>query len=156
MPATGLKVPPRGYQSLSRSAEAPDVMVSQSVHWTAAQQASLSLTNPRSLLKLIFIESVMPSNHLILCQPLLLLPSILSSIKVSGQSIGVSASTSVLPMKMQGLFLLGLTGLILAVQGTLKSLLQHHNSKYIIYVHISGNIFKYTHISVYYYTYTSS
>ena len=98
MPATGLKVPPRGYQSLSRSAEAPDVMVSQSVHWTAAQQASLSLTNPRSLLKLIFIESVMPSNHLILCQPLLLLPSILSSIKVSGQSIGVSASTSVLPM----------------------------------------------------------
>ena len=70
------------------------------------------------------------------------------------QSIGASAS--VLPMKMQGLFLLGLTGLILAVQGTLKSLLQHHNSKYIIYVHISGNIFKYTHISVYYYTYTSS
>ena len=110
-----MKLPSRGYQSLSHSAEAPNLMVSQSVQlveslshvrlfatpWTAAQQAFLSLTNARSLLKLIFIESVMPSDHLILGRPLLLLPSILSSIRVFGQSIGVSASTSVLPMNTQ-------------------------------------------------------
>ena len=70
--------------------------------WIAARQASLS-TNSQSLLKLMSIESVMPSNHLILCRPLLLLPSIFPSIRVfsneyvfciSGQSIGVSASPS--------------------------------------------------------------
>ena len=74
--------------------------------WTAAHQASLSFTISQSLLK-----SVMPSNHLILCCPLLLLPSIFPSIRffsnesvlsVSGQSIGVSASASVLPMNIQG------------------------------------------------------
>ena len=77
--------------------------------WTAALQASLSITNSWSLLKLTSIESVMPSNHLILCRPLLL-PSIFPSIRVfpvtqffasGGQSIGVSASTSVLPMNTQ-------------------------------------------------------
>ena len=72
--------------------------------WTAARQASLSITNSRSLLKLMSIESVMPSNHRILCRPLLL-PSIFPSIRVlfasSGQSIGVSASASVLPMNTQ-------------------------------------------------------
>ena len=77
---------------------------------TAAHQASLSITNSRSLLKLMSIESVMPSNHLILWHPLLLLPSIFPSIRVfsdesvllsGGQSIGVSASTSVLPMNIQ-------------------------------------------------------
>ena len=87
--------------------------------WTAAHQASLSITNSRSLLKLISIESVMPSHHLILCYPLLLY-SIFPIIRAfSNEStllkrwpnIGVSASTSVLPMK------------------TLKSLLQHHSSK---------------------------
>ena len=84
------------------------------------------------------IESVMPSNHLILCRPLLLLPPILPSIRVfssqlfasGGQSTGVSASASVLPMNTQDLFPLGCTGFdLLAVQGTLKSLLQHHSSK---------------------------
>ena len=74
--------------------------------WTAAHQASLSITSSQSSLKLMSIESVMPSNHLILCRPLLLLPSIFPSIRVfsndsalriSGQSFGVSASTSVLP-----------------------------------------------------------
>ena len=73
---------------------------------TAACQASLSITNSQSLLKLTFIESVMPSNHLILCHPLLLPPSIFPSIRFfqmsqlfasGGQSIGVSASASVLP-----------------------------------------------------------
>ena len=88
----------------------------------AACQASLSVTNYRCLLKLMSIDLVMPSNHLILCRPLLLLPSILSSIRVfflmsqffasGGQSIGVSASTSVIPMNIQDWFPLGWTGWI--------------------------------------------
>ena len=72
----------------------------------SARQASLSITNFWSLLKSMSIQSVMPSNHLILCHPLLLLPSIFPSIRVfsnesGGQSIGVSASASVLPMNMK-------------------------------------------------------
>ena len=79
--------------------------------WTAAHQASLSFTISWSLPKLMSIELVMPSNHLILCYPLLLLPSIFPSIRVfpmswllasGGQSIGASASASVLPMNIQG------------------------------------------------------
>ena len=78
--------------------------------WTAACQASLSITNSWSLLRLMSIKSVMPSNHLILCHPLLLLPSVFPSIRVfsnesafvsGGQSIGVAASKSVLPMNTQ-------------------------------------------------------
>ena len=89
--------------------------------WTAALQASLSITNSQSLLKLMSIELVMPSNHLILCHPLLLLPSIFPSIRVfsmnqffasGGQRIRVSASASVIPMNIQDRFPLGLTGLI--------------------------------------------
>ena len=87
--------------------------------WTAARQASLSFTISQSSLKLMSIESVMPSNHLILCCPLLLsifpaLGSLLMSqlFASSGQSIGAPASASVLPMNIQGLFLLELTGLI--------------------------------------------
>ena len=81
-------------------------------------QASLSITNSRSLLKLTPIESVMSSNHLILCHPLLLSPSIIPSIRVfanessGGQSIGVSASASILPMNIQDWFPLGWTGWI--------------------------------------------
>ena len=79
------------------------------IHIHAARQASLSITNPQSLPKFTSIESVMPSNPLILCRPLLLLPSIFSSIRVfsnesvksGGQRIGVSASASVLPMSLQ-------------------------------------------------------
>ena len=87
--------------------------------WTAAHQASLSFTISQSLLKLMSIESVMPSNHLILCHPLLFLPSASPSIGTSpmsqlftsgGQSIGASAL--VLPMTIQGYFPLGWTGLI--------------------------------------------
>ena len=99
------------------------VMSDSATPWTAAHQASLSITNSQSLLKLMLIESMMPSKHLILCRPLLLLPSILPSIRVlsneshflfpsGGQSIGVSASTSVLPMNIQDWFPLGWTGWI--------------------------------------------
>ena len=89
--------------------------------WTAALQASLSITNSQSLSKLMSIESVMPFNHLIFCHPLLLLPSIFPSIRVfqmshlfssGGQSIGASASTSVLPMNTQVWSPLGWTGWI--------------------------------------------
>ncbi|XDC71810.1 hypothetical protein R6Z07F_002983 [Ovis aries] len=73
--------------------------------WTAARQASLSITNSQSLFRLMSIELVMPSNHQILCCPRLLPPSIFPSIRVftneSGQSTGVSASASVLPMNIQ-------------------------------------------------------
>ena len=89
--------------------------------WTEARQASLSITTSQNLLKLMSIESVMPSNHLILCLPLLLLPSIFPSIRSflmsqffpsGGQSTGVSASASVLPMNIQDWFPLGWTGWI--------------------------------------------
>ena len=83
--------------------------------WIAACQASLSIINSQSLLKLISIESVMPSNHLILCRPLLLLPSIFPRVRVfwlqsclfasGGQTIGASASSSVLTMKFRVAFL---------------------------------------------------
>ena len=89
--------------------------------WTAACQASRSITNFWNLLKLMSIESVMPSNHLILCRPLLLPPSIFPSIRVfsneldfgiSGQRFGASASTSVLRMSIQDWFPSGRTGCI--------------------------------------------
>ena len=86
--------------------------------WTAARQASLSITNSRSLLKLMSIKSMMPSNHLILCHSLLLQPSIFPSIRVFYNesafciSIGVSASAWVLSMNIQGWFPLGWTGWI--------------------------------------------
>ena len=107
--------------------------------WIAARQASLSITNSPSSLKLTSIESVMPSSHLILCCPLLLcllyFPAS-GSFQMSqffasgGQSIGVSASASVLPMNIQDWFPFRIDWLdLFAVQGTLKSLLQHHSSK---------------------------
>ena len=79
--------------------------------WTTVCQASLSINNPQSLPKLMFIESVMPSNHLILCCPLLLLPSIqISQLFASvGQNIGVSSSTLLLPVDTQDWFPLGWT-----------------------------------------------
>ena len=91
------------------------------IPWTAAQQASLSITNSWSLLQLTSIESVMTSTHLILCHPLLLLPSILPNIRVFSNesvlcirwpSIGVSASVSVFPMNIQDWFPLGWTSWI--------------------------------------------
>ena len=99
--------------------------------WTTARQASLSITNSRSLFRLISIE-LMPSNHLILCHPLLLPASGSFQMRQpfisGGQSI--RASASVLPMDIQDWFPLGWTGYIsFAVQGTLKNLLQHHIAK---------------------------
>ena len=107
--------------------------------WTTASQASLSITNSRSLLKLISIESVMPSNHLILCHPFLLPPSIFPSIRVfSNESVLPirwtkywSFSFSISPSnEYSGLISFRMDWLdSLAIQGTLKSLLQHHSSK---------------------------
>ena len=107
--------------------------------WTAACQAFLSITISHSLLKLMSIESVMLSNHLVLCHPLLLLPSIFPSIRVSSNESALHIrwpkywrfSFSISPSNQYS----GLSSFridwfdLLAVQGTLKSLLQHHSSK---------------------------
>ena len=108
--------------------------------WTAAHQASLSITNSWGLLKLMSIELVMPSNHLILCCPLLLLPSTFSSIRVfSNESIlhirwPKYWSFSISPSnENSGLNSFRMDWLdLLVLQGTLKSLLQHHHSKALI------------------------
>ena len=116
-------------QLLPKYFRTPAVQFSRSVvsnslwpPWTAAHQASLSITNSQSLLRLMSIESLMPSNHLILCRPLLLLPSIFPSIRVFSNesalcirwpSVGVSVSASELPMNIQDWFPLGWTGWIL-------------------------------------------
>ena len=107
--------------------------------WTAVSQAFLSFTIWKSLLKLMSIESVMPSNHLILCCLLLLLPSICPSIRVFSNESALSIrwpkywsfSFSISPSNEHpGLISFRMDGLdLLAVQGTLKSLLQHHSSK---------------------------
>ena len=107
--------------------------------WIAARQASLSITNSQSSLRLTSIESVMPSSHLILCRPLLLLPPIPPSIRVFSNESTLhmkwpkywSFSFSIIPSKeLPGLSSFRMDWLdLLAVQGTLKSLLQHHTSK---------------------------
>ena len=107
--------------------------------WIAARQASLSITNSRSWLKLMSIESVMPSNYLILCRPLLLLPSIFPSIRGFSNESTLhmrwpkywSFSFSISPSnEYSGLISFRMDWLdLLTVQGTLKSLLQHHSSK---------------------------
>ena len=104
--------------------------------WTTARHASLSITNSWSLLKLMSIESVMPSNHLILCRPLLLPPSIFPSIRVTSNESALcirwpkywSFSFSISPSnEYSGLISFRIDWMdLLAVQGTLKSLLQHH------------------------------
>ena len=114
-------------------------MSNSATPWTAARQASLSIANTQSLLKLMSIELVMPSNHLILCRSLLLPPSIFLSIRVfSSESVlcirwpkywSFSFNTSP-SNEYSGLISLRMDWLdLLAVQGTLKSLLQHHSSK---------------------------
>ena len=112
--------------------------------WTAARQASLSLTNSWSLLKLVSVESVMPSNHLILCHPLLLLLSVFPSIRVFSSESALhirwpkywSSSFNISPSsEHSGLIAFRMDWLdLLAVQGTLKSLLQHHSSKVSIFL----------------------
>ena len=123
--------------------------------WTAACQASLSITNFRSLLKLMSIKSVMPSNHLTLCRPLLLLPSVFPSIRVISDksalhirwpkywtfSFSISPSneySELISFRMDWLDLP-------AVQGTLKSLLQHHISKASILWHSAFFIVQLSH-----------
>ena len=113
--------------------------------WIIARQASLSITNSRSLLKLMSIESVMPSSHLILCHPLLLLPPIPPRIRVFSNESTLcmrlpkywSYSFSISPpSEHPGLISFRMDWLdLLAVQGTLKSLLQHHSSRASIFWH---------------------
>ena len=125
--------------------------------WTTACQTSLSITNSHTLFKLMSIESVMPSNHLILCHPLLLPPLIFPSIRVfSNESVLCirwpkywSFSFSISPSnEYLGLISFRMDWLdLLAVQGTLKSLLQHHSSKASIlrcsaFFNISGTLLK--------------
>ena len=123
--------------------------------WTATCQASLSITNSWSLIKLMSIESVMPSSHLILCRPFLLLPSIFPSIRVfSNESVfcirwpkywrfrfSISPSneySGLISFRIDWLYLL-------AIQGTLKSLLQHHSSKASILWHLAFFIVQLSH-----------
>ena len=106
--------------------------------WTAAHQASLSITNPQGLLKLMSIESMMPSNHLLLCHPLLLPSSIFPSIKVFSNELALrirwlkywSFSFSISPSNEYSGLSFRMDWLdLLAVQGTLTSIPQHHSSK---------------------------
>ena len=123
--------------------------------WTVARQASLSIRNSQNLIKLMTVESVMPSNHLILCHPFLLLPSIFPRIRVFAKesvlcirwpkywsfSFNISPSnehSGLIPFRMDWLGLL-------TVQGTLKSLLQHHGSKAPILWHLSFFVVQLSH-----------
>ena len=125
------------------------------IPWTAARQAFLSITNSRSLLKLMSIMSVMPSNHLILYCPLFLWPSIFPSIRIfSNESVlhirwpkYWSFSFSISPSNdYSGLISFGIDWLdLLAVQGTLKSLLQHHSSKASILQHSAFFVVQLSH-----------
>ena len=123
--------------------------------WTAARQASLSITNSWHLLKLMSIASVMPSSHLILCHPLLLQPSVFPKIRVFSNesalcirwpkywnfSFSISLSNEYL-----GLISIRMAWLdLLAVQGTLKSLLQHHSTKTSILRHSAFFIVQLSH-----------
>ena len=123
--------------------------------WTVAPQASLSITNSQSILKLMSIESVMPSNHLILCRPLLLLPSVFPSIRVfSNESLlhirwpeYWSFSFSISPSNEYSRLISFRIDLLdlLAVQGTLKSLLQYYSSKASILQHTAFFIVQLSH-----------
>ena len=123
--------------------------------WTAARQASLSITNSWSMLKLMSIKLVMPSNHLNLCRPLLLLPSIFPNIRVFPKESALhirwpkywSFSFSISPSnEYSGLISFRIDWLdLLAVQGTLKSLLQHQSSKASILQHSAFFIVQLSH-----------
>ena len=127
------------YQRFSSVQFSLSVLSDSAIPWIIACRASLSITNSWSLLKLTSIKSVMPSSHLILCRPLLLLPPIPPSIRVFSNESTLhmrwpkywSFSFSIIPSKEHpGLISLRMDWLdLLAVQGTLKSLLQHHSSK---------------------------
>ena len=138
-----------------------DILVVQSLShvrlfatpWTIARQASLSFTISQSLVKLMSIELVMPSNYLILCCPLLLLPSIFLSIRVfSNESVFCIMwpkywSFSISPSNKQSVLISFRMDWfdLLAVQGTLKSLLQHHSSKASILQHSAIFLVQFSH-----------
>ena len=140
------------YQLLVQSLSRVQLFVTP---WTAACQASLSITNSQSLLKLMSIESVMPFSHIILCCSLLLLPSIFPSIRVFPNESALrirwpkywSFSFNVSPFNEQsGLISFRMDWLdLLAVQGTLKSFLQHHSSKALILRHSAFFIVQLSH-----------
>ena len=151
----GIKCIIQGFRYESSVQFSRSVVSDSATPWTAAYQASLSITNSRSSLRLTSIESVMPSSHLILCHPLLLLPSIFPSIRVFSYesalhirgpkywsfSFNISPSNEhpgVISFRMDSLDLL-------AVQGTLKSLLQHHSSKASILQHSAFFIIQLSH-----------
>ena len=123
--------------------------------WTVAHQASLSITNSRNLPKLMSTESVMPTNHLILCHPLLLSPSVFPSIRVFSNESALhirwpkywSFSFNISPSnEHSGLISFRMDWLdVLAVQGTFKSLLQHHSSKASILLHSAFFIVQLSH-----------
>ena len=134
------------FWSLHYSVEFSHSVVSYSATpWSAARQASLSIDSSQSLLRLMSIESVMPSNHLILCHPILLLPSVFPSIRVfSNESVlrirwpkYSSFSFNIRPSnEYWGMISFRMDWLdLLAVQGTLKSLLQHHSTEASILQH---------------------
>ena len=124
--------------------------------WIAACQASLSITNSRSLLKFMPIESVMPSNHLFLCHPLLFLPSNFPRIRVFSNESALrirwpkycSFSFSISPSnEYSGLISFRIDWFdLLAIQGTLKSLLQHHSSKASILWHLAFFMVQLSHL----------
>ena len=123
--------------------------------WTEASQASLSITTSQSLLKLMSVESMMPSNHLILCHPLILPPSIFPSIRVFSNELVLhirwpkywSFSFNKSPSnEHSGLISFRMDWLdLLAVQGTLKSVLQHQSSKASILQHSAFFIVQFSH-----------
>ena len=135
-PQPGYTVVSREFSSVQLS---PSVMSDSATPWIAKHQASLSITNSQSSLRFMSIMSVMPSSHLILCRPLLLLPPIPPSIRVFSNESNLcmrwpkywSFSFSIIPSKeIPGLISFRMDWLdLLAVQGTLKSLHQHHSSK---------------------------
>jgi len=139
----------------SVSVQSPSRVQLFATPWTAARQASLSITNSRSPPKPMYIESVMPSNDLILCHPLLLLPSIFPSIRVFSNESALhirwpkywSFSFNISPSNEHpGLISFRMDCLdLLAVQGTLKSLLQHHSSKASILWHSAFFIVQLSH-----------
>ena len=141
--------------ALSQSVQSLSCVRLFATPWTAARQASLSITNSRSLLKLISIMSVVPSNHLLLCCPLFLPPSVFPSIRVFSSELILhirwptywSFSFSISPSNEHpGLISFRTDWLdLLAVQGTLKSLLQHHSSKASILQHSAFFILQLSH-----------
>ena len=144
------------YTNISSVQFSHSVMYDSATPWTAAHQASLPNTNSWSLLRLMSIESVMPSNHLFLCCPLLLLPSVFPSIRVFSNDSALrirwpkywSFSFNISPSsEHSGLISFRMDWLdLLAVQGTLKSLLQYCTSKASILQHSSFFIVQFSHL----------